>query len=129
MALRVFLRSKIHRAVVTEADPDYVGSISIDEDIMEAAGLAEYEQVHVAGLSGAQRVVTYVIKAPRGSGRVVMNGPAALRIAEGERVIIFSYAMLEESELPTFEPRIVLMGEGNRIDRVIRGRVFGLRNP
>jgi aspartate 1-decarboxylase len=125
MAMRIFLHSKIHRAVVTEADVDYVGSISIDEDLMDAAGLAEYEQVHVVGLSGGGRVITYVVKAPRGSGIIGINGAAALLIKEGELVIIFGYVMVDESEMASLKPRIVLMGQDNKIDRVVDGEIHG----
>jgi len=112
---RFVLRSKIHRATVTEADVHYVGSIGIDEDLMEAAGLAEYEQVHVAGLGGGERLITYVIKAPRGSGTISINGAAALRITQGERVIIFSYAMIDDKSMVDFKPRIVFVDQRNHI--------------
>ena len=115
---RFFLRSKIHRAVVTEADVDYVGSISIDEDLMDAARLAEYEQVHVVGLSGGERLITYVIKAPRGSGIIGINGAAALKIVKDEKVIIFAYAMVEDDKIKGFEPELVFVDEQNKITKV-----------
>ncbi|MCX7016542.1 MAG: aspartate 1-decarboxylase [Candidatus Sumerlaeota bacterium] len=115
MAWRTFLRCKIHRATVTEANVEYVGSISIDEDLMDAAGLAEYEQVHVAGLAGGQRLATYVMRAPRGSGIIAMNGAAALRIVQGEKIIIFAYTLLDEKEAAGFAPRVVLVDENNRV--------------
>ncbi len=129
MALRHFLQSKIHRAVVTEADIHYVGSIGIDEDLMDAAGLDEYEQVHVAGLDGGHRLITYAIKAPRGSGIITMNGAAARLIKKGEMIIIFSYAMLDAAELEDYKPRIVLIGQDNKIDKIVEGEIQGQKIP
>jgi len=129
MILRQFLRAKIHRATVTEANIDYVGSISIDEDLIEAAGLSEYERVEVAGLTGGHRLATYVIKAPRGSGTIGMNGAAALRIHRGERIIIFAYGLLTADELGAFRPRIVFVRDGNRVERVALGEIHGTTAP
>jgi len=112
---RFILRAKIHRATVTDADIHYVGSITIDEDLMDAAGLVEFEQVHVAGLSGGERLVTYVIKGARGSGDIKMNGAAALLVKKGERVIVLAYGLAEESELAALQPRLVFVDERNRI--------------
>jgi aspartate 1-decarboxylase len=123
--MRTFLQSKIHRATVTEADVDYVGSISIDEDLMDAAGLREFEQVHVAGLTKGARLITYVIKAPRGSGTITLNGAAALVVDVGELVIIFSYVQLADHEIEGHRPRIVLVDENNRVDRIISGEQHG----
>ena len=125
IGMRTFLQSKIHRATVTEANVDYVGSISIDEDLMDAAGLLEYEQVHVAGLTKGARLITYVIKAPRGSGTITLNGAAALLVDVGELVIIFSYAQLSDDEIDKHHPRIVLVDEKNRVTEVISGEQHG----
>jgi len=114
-SFRTMLRGKIHRATVTEADVHYVGSISIDEDLMDAAGLIEYEQVHVAGLGGGDRLVTYVIKGARGSGTIGINGAAALRIHKGEKVIIFSYGQFDDESASRHEPSIVFVDEANHI--------------
>ncbi|MCG3196497.1 MAG: aspartate 1-decarboxylase [Candidatus Omnitrophica bacterium] len=111
--LRTFLRSKIHRATVTEAEVDYVGSVSIDEELMELAGLCEYEQVDVADLVNGERLTTYVIRAERGSRTIGINGAAALRITKGHKVIIFSYCQLAESEVPDHYPRLVFVDEDN----------------
>lgn len=123
--IRTFLRSKIHRAVVTEADVHYVGSISIDEDLMDAAGIAEYEQVHVAGLTRGSRLITYVIKAPRGSGTIGLNGAAALLASVGERVIIFTYALLAEEDITAFRPRVVFVTDDNRVREVVDREIQG----
>ncbi len=125
MATRTFLRSKIHRATITEANPDYVGSVSIDEDLMDAVGIKEYEQVHVAGLTGGGRVISYAMKAPRCSGTVGMNGGAALLIEKGELVIIFAYADLSEDEVKTFEPRIAIVDAENKIVKLIEQEIHG----
>jgi len=111
--LRTFLRSKIHRATVTESNVDYVGSLSLDEEILEMAGLSEYEQVLVADLERGERLWTYVIRAERGSRTVGMNGPAALKIPTGVKIIVFAYAQLAEHELEGFRPRIVFVDEAN----------------
>ncbi len=91
MRLRTILYSKIHRATVTEADVDYIGSVTLDEDLMEAAGLHENEQVAIADLDNGERLETYVIPGERGSGIIGINGAAALKIGVGDKVIIFSY--------------------------------------
>lgn len=111
--LRTFLRSKIHRATVTEAEVDYVGSLSIDEELMELAGLCEHERVDVADLVNGERLSTYVIRAERGSRTIGINGAAALRILKGHKVIIFSYCELSEDEVPDHFPRLVFVDEGN----------------
>lgn len=125
MKQRFVLRGKIHRATVTEADVSYVGSIAIDEDLMDAAGLIEYEQVHVAGLTDGERLVTYVIKAPRGSGTIGMNGAAAMLIKKGEKVIIFAYGAIDESE--PFLPRLVFVDEKNQIASIEDHEIQGTR--
>lgn len=111
--LRTFLRCKIHRATVTEANVDYVGSLSIDEELMELAGLKENEQVDVADVVNGERLSTYVIRAPRGSRVIAINGAAALRISKGHKVIIFNYALLNEKEVELHTPRLVFVDDGN----------------
>src|SRR5687768_3056171 len=96
--MRVMLKSKIHRASVTQADLHYVGSIAIDRDLMDAADLLEGEQVTIADITNGARLETYVIPAPRGSGTIGINGAAAHLVATGDLVIIMSYAMLEDAE-------------------------------
>lgn len=111
--LRSFLRAKIHRATVTEANVDYVGSISIDEELMELANLAENERVEVANLVNGERLSTYVIRAPRGSRTIGINGAAALKVKAGHKVIIFNYAQLEEHEVPGHRPNLVFVDDMN----------------
>ncbi len=101
------LKSKIHRVRVTEADLNYVGSITIDEDLMDTAGLVENEKVQVVNINNGERLETYVIKGDRGTGQIGMNGPAARKVAIGDIIIIISYAMIDASEAATFKPRIV----------------------
>ena len=101
------IKSKIHRARVTEADLNYVGSITIDENLMDAANLIEHEQVHVLNYRNGERIITYVIKGARGSGVICMNGPAALKFAVGDNVIVLSYAGMDFEEARTFKPKLV----------------------
>lgn len=111
--LRIFLRSKIHSARVTEANIEYMGSLSIDEDLMDLAGLVEYEQVHVVNVTNGERLITYVIKAPRGSRTIGANGAAAHKIRVGDKVIVFCYAHYDEEDLRTYSPRLVFVNENN----------------
>lgn len=109
------LKSKIHRAVVTEANIEYVGSVTIDEALMEAAGLHEYELVHVVDLNNGSRFQTYVIRGQRGSGAICLNGAAARLVYVGDRVIIMAFCLIEERELSTHRPRVVFVDEKNMI--------------
>ena len=101
------LKSKIHRARVTEANIDYVGSITVDENLMDAANLIENEQVHVLNYRNGDRIITYVIKGERGSGVICLNGPAALKFREGDEVIVLSYCMMEWEEAKKFKPVVI----------------------
>ena len=112
MFLKV-LRAKIHRATITEASVDYVGSITIDRDLIDAAGIGLNECVLVADLSNGRRFETYVMEAPRGSGTVCINGAAANLVAVGDLVIIMSFGYADESEAPSVKPRIILVDERN----------------
>ena len=105
------LRTKIHRITVTEANVDYIGSITLDEDLIDAAGLVEGEKVQVLNVNNGNRLETYVIKGPRGSRQVCMNGPAALRVAVGDVVIVISYAQMTVEEARGFRPRIIFPDE------------------
>ena len=109
---RVMMKSKIHRAVVTGADLAYVGSITIDERLMELADLMEHEQVHVLDIDNGARFETYVIRG--GPGDVVINGAAARLVHTGDKVIVISYAHYDEVELEAYEPLVVLVDEENR---------------
>ena len=103
------LKSKIHRAIVTEANLNYIGSITIDKDLMEKAGIIEYEQVHVVNIDNGERFVTYAIEGRRGSGVICLNGAAARLAHVGDRVIIMAYCQMNEKEAKTFKPKVVIM--------------------
>ena len=113
--MRVMLKSKIHRATVTQADLDYVGSVAIDVDLMEAADLLEGEQVTIADITNGARLQTYVIPAPRGSRTITINGAAAHLVQAGDLVIIMSYVMLDDAEAKALQPRVVHVDEDNNI--------------
>ena len=113
--MRVMLKSKIHRATVTQADLDYVGSIAIDVDLMEAADLLEGEKVTIADITNGARLETYVIPAPRGSRTITINGAAAHLVKAGDLVIIMSYCMLEDAEARALKPTVVHVDEDNRV--------------
>ena len=101
------VKSKIHRARITEANIDYIGSITIDEDLMDAANLIENEKVQIVNVNNGERLETYIITGKRGSGTVCLNGPAARRGAVGDVVIIISYATMEFEEAKKFQPAVV----------------------
>jgi aspartate 1-decarboxylase len=107
------LKSKIHRAIITEANLNYVGSLTLDEDLMDAANLIENEKIQVVNVNNGSRLETYVIKGKRASGVCCLNGPAARRGAVGDVVIIISYATLDFEEAKTFKPWLVYPKEGN----------------
>ena len=109
------LKSKIHRATITEANIDYIGSITIDEDLMDAANLIENEQVHVFNYTNGVRLITYVIKGARGSGVMCINGPAALQISQGDQVIVVSYAQMAFDTAKSFKPWVIFPVSGNRL--------------
>jgi aspartate 1-decarboxylase len=101
------LKSKIHRVKVTEANLEYIGSVTIDEDLMDASNLIENEQVHVLNYRNGERFITYVIKGARGSGVICLNGPAALKVTVGDLVIILSFAQMDFEAAKTFRPHII----------------------
>ena len=105
------VKSKIHRVKVTEADIHYVGSITIDEDLMDAANLIENEKVQVVNVNNGERIETYVIKGKRGSGTICLNGPAARKAVVGDILIIISYASMEFDEAKSFKPAIIFPDE------------------
>ena len=109
------LKSKIHRAMVTDANLDYVGSISIDENLIKAANLHEFEKVHVLSLTTGERIETYVIKAPAGSQEICINGAAAHKIKKNEMVIIVAYGFINENDAINHQPAIVHVNENNII--------------
>jgi aspartate 1-decarboxylase len=114
---RVMCKSKIHRATVTGADLNYVGSITIDQELMEAADLLEFEQVHVVNVNNGARFETYVIQGERGSGEICLNGAAARLAHAGDKVIVISYAQYDEAELASYRPTFIFVDEDNRITR------------
>jgi aspartate 1-decarboxylase len=109
------LKSKIHKATVTQADLNYIGSITIDQDLMDAAGIIEHEKVHVVNNNNGERLETYVIKGERGTGVICLNGAAARKAQKGDTVIIISYAMMDFEEAKSFTPRIVFPDPKNKI--------------
>ena len=113
--LRLMLRSKIHRATVTDANLEYEGSLTVDPVLLEAAGILPYEQVSVSNLNNGERFETYVIAGKRGAGDMVLNGPAARKGARGDKVIVFCYEYYSQDELKTFRPKLVYVDEANRI--------------
>lgn len=114
------LKSKIHNAYVTEANIDYIGSITIDEDLMDAVNLIDGEQVHIINHRNGERLITYVITGKRSSGEICMNGPAALKVSKGDKIIIIAYAAMTMSKVKKFKPRIIFPGLNNLIDNVKR---------
>ena len=113
--MRIMMKSKIHRATVTQADLDYVGSVTLDADLMKAADLLEDEQVAIVDISNGARIETYVIPGPAGSGVIGINGAAAHLVHPGDLVIIISYAMVEDSEARSMEAKVVHVDGRNRI--------------
>jgi len=109
------LKSKIHRATITEANLDYIGSITIDEDLMEASNLIEGEKVSIYNITNGERFSTYVIKGERGSGTIGLNGAAARRVALGDLVIIVSYASMDFEEAKSFKASIIFPNENNQL--------------
>ena len=108
-------KSKIHRATVTQADLNYIGSITIDEDLMEASNIREHEKVQIVNVNNGERLETYVIKGERGSGTICLNGPAARKVSLGDIIIIISYCQLTEEEYKTFSPTTVHVNAANKI--------------
>ena len=113
--LRQFLNSKIHRATVTDANLNYVGSITIDEEFLDLAGILEWEKVEILNINNGERFQTYAIKGKRGSKCFCLNGAAARKAQPGDKIIIVTYAMLTPDEIKTHKPLIVQVGENNQI--------------
>ncbi len=111
------VKSKIHRVRITQADLNYIGSVTIDEDLMEASNIIEGERVQIVNINNGERLETYVIKGERGSGNICMNGPAARRVAVGDKVIIIAYGFMDFEEAKVFKPTLIFPDEEtNRID-------------
>lgn len=109
------LKSKVHRAVITEANLNYVGSLTLDEDLMDAANMIENEKVQVVNVNNGERLETYLIRGKRGSGIVCLNGPAARKGMTGDVVVIISYALMDFEKARTFRPSVIFPKEGNRL--------------
>ena len=109
------LKSKIHRVKLTEADLHYVGSIAIDEDLLDAANLIEGEKVQVLNINNGELIETYILRAPRGSGSVCLNGPAARRAMVGDIVIVISYAQMDFEKAKAFKPWVIFPTENNKL--------------
>lgn len=112
---RMMLRAKLHRATVTEADLHYEGSCGIDEDLLEAADMKEFEQIELYNINNGERFSTYAIKGKRGSGEISLNGAAARRAHLGDLLIICTYAPMNETEVETYVPKIVFVDDKNQI--------------
>ncbi|HYZ28048.1 MAG TPA: aspartate 1-decarboxylase [Thermoleophilaceae bacterium] len=112
---RTMLKSKIHRATITGSDLHYVGSITIDQDLLDAADIREHEQVHVVDVDNGARFETYTISGERGSGEICINGAAARLVHTGDTIIVISYAEYSEEELESYEPRVVHVNRDNEI--------------
>lgn len=116
---RHMMNGKIHRATVTEANLNYVGSITIDEDLLDAVGMVPNEKVQIVNNNNGARLETYIIPGERGSGVVCLNGAAARLVQPGDIVIIISYALVAEDKVPYHKPKVAIMGELNRIKELI----------
>jgi len=116
--MRIMMKSKIHRATVTQADLHYVGSVTIDADLLDAAELLEGEQVAIVDNTNGARIETYVIPGPRGTGVIGINGAAAHLVHPGDLVIIMSYALMDEAEARAMKPRVVHVDERNRVVKI-----------
>ena len=119
------LKGKIHRATVTQAELSYVGSITIDETLMEAAGIMEYEQVQIVDVNNGSRFITYVIAGQRDSGLICLNGAAARQVSVGDKVIIMCYAQMTPQEASAHAPKVVFVDDDNRISRTTRYEKHG----
>ncbi|TVY11650.1 aspartate 1-decarboxylase [Paenibacillus cremeus] len=120
---RTMLKSKIHRATVTEANLNYVGSITIDQDLLDAVDMLPNEKVQIVNNNNGARLETYIIPGPRGSGVICLNGAAARLVQPGDVVIIISYVMLTEEEARKHTPQIAIMGENNKVVSVLKEEI------
>lgn len=115
---RIMLRAKLHRVTVTQADLHYEGSCGIDEDLLDAANMKEYEAIDLYNVQNGERFSTYIIKGKRGSGEISLNGAAARKAHIGDMLIICTYAPMTESEAETYKPNVILVDEKNRIKEI-----------
>lgn len=122
---QIMLKGKIHRATVTQAALDYVGSITIDEALMEASGICEYEQVHIVDIDNGSRFVTYAITGERGSGIMCLNGAAARCVQVGDKIIVMAYAGMSPEEIKENPPKVVFVDDANKPVRITRYEKHG----
>ena len=120
------LKSKIHRATVVQAELNYVGSITVDAALLEAAGIYEYEKVQVVDVNNGNRLETYTIAGERGSGMICLNGAAARCVSVGDKVIIMSYASMTQEEAKEFSPKVVFVDEDNKVDKITNYEKHGV---
>ena len=119
------LKGKIHRATVIQAELDYVGSITIDEDLLDAAGIFEYEKVQIVDINNGSRFETYTIAGERGSGMICLNGAAARCVSTGDKIIIMAYCQMEQSEVAAHQPKVVFVDDNNHVSKVTRYEKHG----
>lgn len=124
MILNMF-KSKLHRATVTEADINYVGSVTIDANLLEKSGILPGEKVQIVNLNNGERFETYTIQGEAGSGVICINGAAARLVHVGDKVIIIAYAMMDEKEAKTFQPDVLVLDEQNKIVRIKHEEIHG----
>ena len=124
---REMLRAKVHRITVTECDVEYEGSLTLDRDLMDAGGMHAFERIDVYDVDNASRFTTYLIEGPRGSGACCVNGAAARLVAVGHKVIVAAYASMNENEITSHLPKIVLVDERNRIRAVKNHEAAGVK--
>ncbi|MCD8143745.1 MAG: aspartate 1-decarboxylase [Oscillospiraceae bacterium] len=120
------LKGKIHRATVVQAELDYVGSITVDQDLLDAAGILEYEKVQIVDVNNGGRFETYTIAGERGSGMICLNGAAARCVSTGDKIIIMAYAQLNPEELTEYHPNVVFVDDQNRVVRKTTYEKHGL---
>lgn len=124
--IMTMLKGKIHRATVVQAELDYVGSITIDEALMEASGISEYEQVQIVDVNNGQRFETYVIAGERNSGMICLNGAAARMVQVGDKIIIMCYCGMSPDEMEGYAPKVVFVDDENKVSRITRYEKHGL---
>ena len=124
--IMTMLKGKVHRATVVQAELDYVGSITIDEALMEASGICEYEQVQIVDINNGQRFETYVIAGERNSGMICLNGAAARMVQVGDKIIIMCYAGMSSEEMNGYAPKVVFVDDENKVKRITRYEKHGL---
>ena len=124
--IMTMLKGKVHRATVVQAELDYVGSITIDEALMEASGICEYEQVQIVDINNGQRFETYVIAGERNSGMMCLNGAAARMVQVGDKIIIMCYAGMSSEEMNGYAPKVVFVDDKNKVKRITRYEKHGL---